>query len=537
MRKRNRVTPIVNRKRNTSRYSKSIISKTTNVINRIQLNIPTVGTRSLLTAYGGWNKSSSRDSSPKKDFFVFEGQASSSFSSVAKLEVGTIKDEDDKYGGEAFYFISEPKINYNSGGCVVKSEVVDKKFNSEGRLIYCCLKIRSKKVSKDSTPSVVDVNYKIKKIKFDNTRGGIKSRDKQIHDITFSKQPILSKGEKREFNITGVPGSKFQIAINETKPTEITDGGNSYLQFNKSEDQSIISKRGAMNIEEGNIVKESHDYGKELDTIKGVVGKDGSFRFTQSFPSVVIVKLKKNGSGGTTAHEFYSNVGVEDGDRLVWKGLDSKNEIKVSNVNSNGTTINTNKSVTIPNNTVVEVHRSRYYSIDFIEHLCDKLGGRISKENPSYTIPQYRDIVVTIKNKPSVTTYTITHQNGVATGLNPNDDYDIAFAGKAGQVGSGRNSTDVFKVRLTLTMAIGNFEDKVLPTWSSKDQEKSFWENSVTLDNNGTHVEISNIALGNIGSSTIDFDYNIRVYKYGTESLDITLLMQQIVSHIADSIP
>ena len=214
MRRRRSKPPLRSRSGRVNNFRKNIPTST----NRIQLNIPDNETSTIFTTYGGWSEFSLGTQQTNRKVVAVTGLASSKFSRVGKLEISSLDDENK---AESYYFINEPSVNLSSNGCVIKSKVIEKKFDSNGRCIYYCIDILSKTTSKASTISVANVNYQLKKIKED--KSFTKTKTLELTSFNFNNKPIISTGETRSFTLTGSPGSSYCIAINETKPTEITD--------------------------------------------------------------------------------------------------------------------------------------------------------------------------------------------------------------------------------------------------------------------------------------------------------------------------
>jgi hypothetical protein len=116
---------------------------------------------------------------------------------------------------------------------------------------------------------------------------------------------------------------------------------------------------------------------------------------------------------------------------------------------------------------------------------------------------------------------------------------DIVYVGKAnaypnqiksirGVTGSTATVTDrkeFFKISYSFTKSAGVWEavDATLPKWSSTDSTASSWTNSVSANNNGTHIEISNIVVGGMGTVTATLTANVLIKKWGTEDVTMTL--------------
>ena len=84
---------------------------------------------------------------------------------------------------------------------------------------------------------------------------------------------------------------------------------------------------------------------------------------------------------------------------------------------------------------------------------------------------------------------------------------------------------EFFKVSYSFTRTAGNWVavDATLPKWSSTDSTASSWTNSVSTNNNGTHIEISNIVIGGMGTVTATLTANVLIKKWGTEDVTMTL--------------
>lgn len=101
-----------------------------------------------------------------------------------------------------------------------------------------------------------------------------------------------------------------------------------------------------------------------------------------------------------------------------------------------------------------------------------------------------------------------------------------------------------FSVKYTLTSAdvstfttdsgttyplIGDGNEGV-PVFNSAVQSKSDWTNSVAEYNNGTEIEITNIAVAGAGTTTYTLSFNVYIVKFGSKNVTMALDLDTVVN-------
>ena len=423
--------------------------------------------------------------------------------------------------------------------------------------------------------SLVSKEYKVKSYIFDLIYNGTSSlansinvdliynledivyKTKQIDNIYFGNEAINPQGETREIIITGTPGAEFGLAVNE-RFVEYDEANVPF--FNKINDTSILDYKTKND-------KATYDYGKEIDIINGIIGKNGKFRFLQKFPSIFVQKTTMiataDGGATTTKKAFKNTNNIRVNDRLTYKSI-AQNPTKytVTHVNPDGDNENeltvSSALTSISNGDPVSFSRSRFYSIDIIPEWTEKLKritsrsetSRLTSEalkttstlssgvptkSPTYILSQLAPTRVTLRHSTAGVAWTFTHQNNVATGLSAGAEYDVVLEGPAGRsyglYKGKRGFKTSFKVALTVQESSGgktitSFKKPIFNKYG-----KSSWSNSNSTSNGGTIVEIKNIivALG-ASSSVARFFYDIDIKQFGNRDITIELDTDRLIS-------
>lgn len=370
------------------------------------------------------------------------------------------------------------------------------------------------------------------------------TRATTIDRVDFGSSFIKNSGESRSIKVYGTPGATFGLAINESfEQTLLGEDGNlmkevGELFTDKVSDvplkeltkevglaKNLFKKPNKVARAISKISTTTHNYGKEISVIQGIIGSGGLFSFQQKFPSNVVKKTLIDGAKSSTATIDFDDVtGIRVGDRIYSPSIPRTTIIKVSSVGST-TRLVLDTAITIADNIPVFFKRRRLYNIDIIPDLTSTLGSKMPTTEPAFKLFQYMDPVLTIKHLvPSG--MKLTHHNDVATSFGAGDDLSIFFEGKPNLSKKDAKSLSVttaatVKVLYDLNDAAENFSVIRIPTFSKTTQANSTWSNSLPLENKGTNVSISGIFHTLQGSNTFTLQYNLEVVKWGNE--DVTM--------------
>lgn len=369
----------------------------------------------------------------------------------------------------------------------------------------------------------------------------IATREVSIDRISFGSSIVDNQGETKDIKIYGTKDAVFGIVINENTEEIIeytTVDGSSVKDshVDKINDTSILT--ATTDVFKRLIRKTTeHNYGKEMPVITGVIGSTGVSSFKQKFPSLVSNKTTARGGGNKTQHIFHDLTGVKKGDRIFSSSISSSSVIVVNTLNPDNDNENEctlSGTVNLADNASVEFKRKKRYSIDVIPDLTSTLGSNISTTDPSYTLHQYYNPVLTISNSISGSNFTITKNNNINTGLGAGEELDISYTGRPGYIPNNYsrqdNITSTFTVSMLLTAASGNFTAMSRPVFSSKNSDISSWTNSIVTENKGMHVEITDITHTSTGNSTITLTYYVEVKRWGIEDVTMELDLDNVVT-------
>ena len=367
-----------------------------------------------------------------------------------------------------------------------------------------------------------------------------------INNISFGNTVVNSDGEHRVIKIYGTPTATFGVAINENVEniveytTTDIDGATA-----RSVNHSYIDKINDVSILSTPNSRTEYNYAKNIGIMKGTIGSKGFYSFKQVFPSIVSNRTKVNGtmaasgaSGGTKII-FNDLTDVRVGDRIFSSTIASTSTIKVASINpdeDNVGELTLDGTVTLADKAEVTFKRKRCYSIDFIPDLTSTLSSNIPTTDPNYRLHQYMDPTLTIRNSISGIDMTITHNNGLATDLARGAELDITYNGKANTTNNknmaqpyGNKSKFIVSMLLDIH-ASENFTGVLKPKFSSIDQSKSDWTNSVAKENGGTKVNIHGVKWGATGENKITLTYIVEIKKLGTEDVIMELDLDEITT-------
>lgn len=337
-------------------------------------------------------------------------------------------------------------------------------------------------------------------IKYETTK--IPTATTEIKNVIHGSSQVASVGETRPIKIHGDSGAEFDLTI-----TKDSDG--SSIVDTKVANADIFNPIGG--IVRG-INKKLVSHGRR----SGIT----SYTLDQEFPSTIVLTTLVNGAMSSTATmSVDDDTNVKVGDRVLAKGIPNNTVIKVSVVNpgsvANRFTLDT--AATIADNAVVSFIRSEAYHINIYAKTGTTLKSNIPTVVPHYTLNQYINPVLTLTATVgagyTLTTYAV-----------------IAYQGRAGkypnQLKHISSIPDRFSISYRGTSAGGGKEFTITsggPSWSSTLQTNSNWTNSVYADNNGTHLEISNLKATLVSTTIADITADVFIKKWGTADVTMNL--------------
>ena len=181
----------------------------------------------------------------------------------------------------------------------------------------------------------------------------------------------------------------------------------------------------------------------------------------------------------------------------------------------------------------VTFKRKRCYSVDVLPDSSSTIGSNIPS-SLTYKLYQYIDPIITLRHSSATTEFTITHNNGVATGLGRGDEYDIKTTGKANSYaytyGKRKHINQEIKVSLTIAnhdTAGTNFTAISAPFKTSTD---SNWSNHNPIENGGTDFKIRDVSASGVGTDTATVAYTIQFIKWGDKDITIDLNLDNILT-------
>tara|TARA_R110002020_G_scaffold254117_2_gene467859 strand:- start:12454 stop:13980 length:1527 start_codon:yes stop_codon:yes gene_type:complete len=357
-----------------------------------------------------------------------------------------------------------------------------------------------------------------------------------ITNISFGKRLLKRNGGTQKIKIFGRSGVTAKVRM-------VDDNGVSILapskRTNAVERHNIQYGRGGTSDDFG-VMKDKT--GADVQSREILIPSSGVYSFDVNYPSVVSKATKVNGAvSGATKVVFDSLKGVKAGDRVILRStLDETTGLTVNNVNPDGDNINEltlSSSVTWADNISIIFKRTRSYKFHITTD--DGLASHIPRTQPTYTINQYRNPILTIKLSTLRSVYAITHFNDVATSLSAGVAHTSSFAGLPCVVSADLDSTRhptvkkriSFKYKLDLTGShtFTNFgtgvNDSTIPTTND-------WTRTTGDTSEISIHSITGVLGGSPSGNTIDISGIIDIHKWGKEDVTMELPLD---NHIKDS--
>jgi len=351
----------------------------------------------------------------------------------------------------------------------------------------------------------------------------IPQETKQITKVSFGEPQVSPSGQERIITVYGTKDAEFNLTITDNTDkksildTTTTYGGGTTLTT-------------VLNPVYGSIDAINKKFSTGLRT-----GRQCSF--VQKFPqysSTIRTTAVNMGGGlsGTTA-TFDSLTDVRVGDRLKMDVISTGDTVTVTALNSSTEAV-LSQSVTADDDAVAIFTRDQKYFINLFPLNDTILGVNIPTEEPHYTIHQYMDPVLKLTVSETDGGYTgpttVYTKNGRANAF-PEDISDR-------QIYEEGTSASYFPISYSITSDGGKRIAAVgatggVPTWSSTDASASMWTNSVSANNGGTEIEIVNIKMAGLPTSTpgtCTLTADVIVIKWGTEDVTMNLDLDQIIT-------
>ena len=357
-----------------------------------------------------------------------------------------------------------------------------------------------------------------------------------ITNISFGSRLLKRNGGTQKIKVFGRPGVTAKISM-------IDDNGNSILA--PSNTASFIKRHNDTYGSTGafsDFGTMRDRTGADMQSREVTIPTSGVYSFDVKYPSVVSKATKVNGSFSSVTKVILDDLtGVKAGDKVILRStLDETTGLTVVNINPDGDNANEltlSSAVTWADNISIIFKRTRSY--EFYITTDDGLASHIPRTQPTYTISQYRNPILTIKLSTERSVFAITHFNDAATSLSAGVAHTSSFAGMPCAVSAYLDSTrypDVkkrinFKYKLDLTggHTFYNFgtgaSDSIVPL-------NSDWTKSDSYSEINIH-SITGTLGGSPSGNTIDIEGIIDIIRWGKEDVTMELPLD---NHIKDNI-
>ena len=387
-------------------------------------------------------------------------------------------------------------------------------------------------------------------------------RPLEITNVFFGRDNLGPFGEERDIKIVGTPYTPFELTL-------VNEDNESILRPQNVNSYNINPPKtagGGYNNEYGNRAIPDLDVdnsGNPTASIQGKLDLSGCYITREYFPGLKnVISTKINGSmaaSGATKIIFDDLTGVEVGDQLLMNEITYGDVVKVTVINPDGDNANectVSSSITAADDADVRFVRSTSYKLNVTS--TESLGPFVPTTNPTYTINQYVDTIVTLRLSKTRTDYTIS--DGVTTGGSSDTTFDKKFFGRGnfstikppkgsstyvrnlsgsstGSLSNGpqqaavnAKNSYIKSIRYTLD-GVGAKTLSILKTPEfSKYGPDSDFTNIDPLLNGGTEVEIRSISTElSSDSGKCLLNIYIEILKYGTEDVVIDLDLDNII--------
>jgi hypothetical protein len=341
------------------------------------------------------------------------------------------------------------------------------------------------------------------------------TRSLEITDVSFGGSIIRPNKEEREIKIIGTPYTPFELTLTD-------DDDQSILRDNITSTETLGS------------------------SIESSIPSSGVYVTKQCFPGLKnIIRTKINGSmaaSGASTIIFDSLSGVEVGDQLFMNEITNGSAVKVTaiNVGGNANQCTLSSSVTASDDARARFSRSTSYKLNIMS--TETLGPLIPTTNPTYTISQNTDTIITLRLSKTATDYTIAE--GGTNGGASDTAFDKTFVGRAGFEMARFTNQNIYLNKLSINNmrsygsisyvldGVGGKTLSVLktPVFSQYEPDSDFTNTDPSI-NGGTHIDITGIETELTDSDgKCNLHITFEIVKYGTEDVVIDLDLDNIIS-------
>tara|TARA_R110001599_G_scaffold26236_6_gene92648 strand:- start:88 stop:1926 length:1839 start_codon:yes stop_codon:yes gene_type:complete len=332
----------------------------------------------------------------------------------------------------------------------------------------------------------------------------------EIKDVKYGASEILNNGETRPITIYGDVGAEFDITI--TKDLD----GSSIIDRSLSNTQVVDTIGGLVN-----------GINKTLK-LSGRRSGIASYTFNQEFPVNSGFTTTVDGTRDSATMVINGDTGfvtknnnIRKGDQLIYNDVDTGAIVTVSSI-TDATTVVLSEAVDMDDNDSIRFVRPESYHINIYPKGSTTLKSNIPTVVPHYTLYQYRNPTLILKTSETDGSYTGPTNVYQHTGR-PN--------ARPSTLKRLKQTPSTFSVKWICTgHTFSAVATSGIPIWSSTDSTTSHWSNSVYADNGGTHIEIFNIAVTGIGTTTFTLTADVLIKKWGTQDVTMNLDLDQIIT-------
>ena len=323
---------------------------------------------------------------------------------------------------------------------------------------------------------------------------------KEISSIKYGNNIVNQSGGRRNLIIEGTPGSKFELTFNRKS------SGFSILTADKTIGSSRLDP----------VV------GKVPSLSATIPANSNKYNCEVKIPSTTVKStLVQGGFSSVDKFVFDDLSGVYVGDRLYSPQIARGTVVTVQTLDpdgdkwsaSTGYEVQLSSSVTLSDNKSAIFKRSDQYDINIygVENTDGKITSvsKLSTTTPMYSIYQYLDPVLTISATSSDGDYSVPAS--------------ISYTGRPGASASilrnipdysGGKQKNYFQINWVLDASGAGGKTFTLlknPVFSSTDQTASDFTNSVSTENGGTKVLLSNLSLTGATTNTVTITANVTI--------------------------
>lgn len=348
-----------------------------------------------------------------------------------------------------------------------------------------------------------------------------------IGGVRYGSDIIKRSGETRQITVFGQPKAGFFLRINEADLIKSDSG----LLLNTIETSILNPKINGIKPMVDNT-------GKTINMISGTIGSDGTYSFTQKFPSNIAVSKKLNGAmEGDKIMDLDDTIGIRKGDQIIMQEIVEKRSASstprdIVTTTSSATRVLTQNNITAADNANAAFARNKSYYIHLEAKTNNQLGTSVPTTIPTHELTQNLDPIFSIKG--------LSHANFTINGVTAGTAHYYYWKGKPNmtphQIKIDNNISSVYEITYTLdsdggtTFAI-NSPNGIFDLSGRK--SNSIIKNYESVVDKGYDFNISDIKTvlsGSGGNDIATITFRLAINSFSNEDCEVELNFEKLIT-------